>query len=75
MEVLNAMKAEYQEIVNDIKLYPDHINDYDLVGCMKQIQKSTFIFILKEVENMCAEKNQNHNFYRNMLEMIQEKQV
>lgn len=32
MEVLSAMKVEFKEIVNDIKLHPDHIHIYDLVG-------------------------------------------
>lgn len=49
MTVLKAMEQEFQEIVNDIKLHPDHRNDYDLVGCMKAIEKESNRCILKEV--------------------------
>lgn len=39
MEVLSAMKAEFKEIVNDIKLHPDHLHIYDLVGLYEEIRK------------------------------------
>lgn len=73
MEVLESMEQEFQEIIDDIKKHPDHMNDYDIVGCMKEIEKRSIICTLKEVENACANKKQT--FSENLISIITEKQV
>ncbi|MCT4542846.1 MAG: hypothetical protein N4A63_04850 [Vallitalea sp.] len=41
MEVLRAMELEFQAIEEDIKLHPNHINDYDLFACMREIEEES----------------------------------
>ncbi|MCT4544338.1 MAG: hypothetical protein N4A63_12405 [Vallitalea sp.] len=43
LEELHAMEAEFQAIVNDINLHPEHVGDYDLFGMVKEMEERSVL--------------------------------